>query len=325
MKKRKILAILMACVITVLAFGSPVSAAYVGNIVQANDSTYRIPENVAEIMASFFIRDMQMVPDNTWTEDTIVADSQVMYDTDGSVSAYSFELATDGEPAGYVVISAYPNLENKILEFSDVSEPVYSDSHCRTEMKWSTQGPWDTIKTPEAPCWRQWTAHMLAAVRSQTCGTDGGSADSGKSVCCFGRTASVNAGGDYPIDDPFEFAESIYGGSFASYDYINEFEPFCNYRSTINFPNVPGCCGVIAITNLIEMIGGYWGYSSINNTFYRDIFDEVLEYGTENNYYDGSSGIGGTDWATLPDFIEGAFSLFDVNVTTTNDSASFII
>lgn len=36
-----------------------------------------------------------------------------------------FELQTNGNDNGYVVVSAYPDIENGILEFSDELLPVY--------------------------------------------------------------------------------------------------------------------------------------------------------------------------------------------------------
>ena len=288
MKKRKVLAILMACVITVLAFGSPVSAAYVGNIVQVNDSTYRIPENVAEIMASFFIRDMQMVPDNTWTEDTIVADSQVMYDTDGSVSAYSFELATDGEPAGYVVISAYPNLENKILEFSDVSEPVYSE--------FSLSNGDEVVYTGPLGYYKDSGGAMLETVDStyvsRSAVTNVWAQMEAQQIAEKASVASIQSEDPpgeegYPITDPFEFAEYFYKVPFESYEYINEFESYCHYRINSDFNGYFERCGPTAITNLIEMIGDYRGYSSVN-TNYINIFENVAQYGIANGYFESN-------------------------------------
>ena len=83
----------------------------------------RIPENVAEIIASFFVRDFQSMPDTMWTSETEIANVVTMYDVDGSVSAYSCELETAGDETGYVVKSAYPDSENVILEFSDTAAP----------------------------------------------------------------------------------------------------------------------------------------------------------------------------------------------------------
>lgn len=135
-----------------------------------------------------------------------------------------------------------------------------------------------------------------------------------------GETVSIQ---QYPITDPFEWADEYYEGPFVATDYWqNDFEGYCNYRTTGDFSGYQNHCGPTAITNLIEMIGGYHDYSAITSEDYDDIFEDVAEYGIDNDYYVNSSS-GTTYWATLPDYIEGAFDLFDVTVTVTNYTATY--
>ena len=92
----------------------------------ASDSTATAaPQEGAAIIAEYFIRDFQSVPGTNWSTDTKIVDTVTMYDSAGAISAYSFELETNGEDTGYVIISGYPELNGRILEFSDCERPVY--------------------------------------------------------------------------------------------------------------------------------------------------------------------------------------------------------
>lgn len=115
-----------ACILSLAMMVSTLTVA-VGAVSPASEASQDglIPENVAYIMATYFVRDAQTMEDSKWNDDTEISDTVTMYDTDGQVSAYSFELETNGKDAGYIVVSAYGDVESKILEFSDTAEPVY--------------------------------------------------------------------------------------------------------------------------------------------------------------------------------------------------------
>ena len=84
-----------------------------------------ITEEVAQIIASYFLRDYQDEAGCCWDTNTAIVNSVIMYNLEEEISAYSFELATSGVESGYIVVSAYPDVENVILEFSDTATPVY--------------------------------------------------------------------------------------------------------------------------------------------------------------------------------------------------------
>lgn len=115
-----------ACILSLAVMVSTLTVA-VGAVSPASEASQDglIPENVAYIMATYFVRDAQTMEDSKWNDDTEISDTVTMYDVDGQVSAYSFELETNGKDAGYIVVSAYRDVESKILEFSDTAEPVY--------------------------------------------------------------------------------------------------------------------------------------------------------------------------------------------------------
>ena len=115
--RKKLVACFLSVSLVVSLLSFPASAANVS-------SSSSIPENVAEIIASYFVDDYSTMPDSKWTTDTVIVDTVTMYDVDGAVSAYSFELGTYGVDTGYVVVSAYPDVEHVILEFSDSAEPI---------------------------------------------------------------------------------------------------------------------------------------------------------------------------------------------------------
>ena len=122
--KRKLLSCLLSLVLVTSLLTVSASAVNDSSLSSTTSST-SIPENVAEIIAGYFIQDMLSMPDITWSEETSIVNSQTMYAPDGEISAYSFELQTNGNDNGYVVVSAYPDIENGILEFSDEYTPVY--------------------------------------------------------------------------------------------------------------------------------------------------------------------------------------------------------
>ena len=124
--KKKIISIMMTAVMifsmsTAFSFAGDTSSKIIVN----SSGDKLIPEDVAEIMAEYFIRDNLLGESVNWTEDTFISNSITMYDQNGNISAYSFELKTDGTANGYIVVSAYADLENHILEYSDSAEPVY--------------------------------------------------------------------------------------------------------------------------------------------------------------------------------------------------------
>jgi len=298
--KRRFLTIFMAAIILVVPIN--MSAAAVNVSVQ-----YTIPVEVAEIIATYFVRDAQGMADNQWTSDTAIVDTVTMYDENGAVSAYSFELETGGKDTGYVVVCAYPDVVNKVLEYSDSAEPLYSefdlsstDSVVYTGLLNYYEDDGDSqLLTLNNTIDRDDITAPLSELRS-------------------GMTISVQ---QYPITDPFEWADEYYEGPFVATEYWqNDFEAYCNYRTTGDFSGYEDHCGPTAITNLLEMIGGYNDYSSITSEDYEDIFEAVADYGIENNYYNNP---GGSPRSTLPDYIEGAFDLFDVTVTVTNYTATY--
>ena len=132
MKKRMfsmMLSVLMAfsCVSMNAAAADIPSAEDPSDVVNGYDISI-IPSNVAEILALRFVEanaDAGLAA--SWTEDTVASDVVPMFDENGTPTAFSVELSTNGVDTGYVVISAYPDVENYILEYADAADPLYEE------------------------------------------------------------------------------------------------------------------------------------------------------------------------------------------------------
>lgn len=146
----------------------------------------------------------------------------------------------------------------------------------------------------------------------------------------YAGTVEIN-GTNYPITDPATWAANLYGGSFTATEWKNPFESSCRFRTTADFKTIGNItyynhCGPTAITNLIEIVGRYRGYTpitSISNVG-TGIFVPVARYGVNAGYYINSSDfVGGSPWGTAADFAKGAFDLFDISVSTLTQTATY--
>lgn len=305
--KRKLLS-MMLTLMMILSIIPP--AAYAAN--DENNSANTIPQNVAEIIASRFLQDSLSSPEISWTTNTQINACEIMYGNDNNVSAYSFELTTNGNDAGYIIISAYPDVPNVILEFSDTSSPIYDLLDLQ---------PGDTIVyTGLLNYYKDNGSELLTTIDNKKISLS----EVPTPLTATRNVAnlpSVATHDKYPIDDPYEWADTYYDGPFVySGESINEFEKYCNFRTTSNFSGYRNHCAPTAITNLLEMIGSYKGYSKINNATYKEIFENVANYGIKNNYFSSADG---SPHNTLNSFIKGSFGLYGVNVTVSSKTATF--
>ena len=118
---KKLLSCIVACAMMISILGINAYAAER----EIQSEAPMITEEVAQIIASYFLRDYQDEAGCCWDTNTAIVNSVIMYNLEEEISAYSFELATSGVESGYIVVSAYPDVENVILEFSDTATPVY--------------------------------------------------------------------------------------------------------------------------------------------------------------------------------------------------------
>ena len=273
-----------------------------------------IPEEVAEEIALLFINDYKTFPDIAWTDDTMISETVTMYHVDGTVSAYTFELATDGEPSGYVVISGYGDVPNKILEFSDSNVPVYAQMDMAGSDRVVYTGVLNYFAENVSGQLRAVDGTVVARSEIPTPLSDIRSEEHLPAVL-QNPDASINV--TYPITDPIDWADTWYEGPFVADSWYNTLESYVTFRVAHDYTTNPNAqyCGPVCITNILETVGRYRGYSSIISTSNYIIFDRVLELGVANHYF--LSEEDGTARGLVNNYIRDAFALFGITVTST--------
>ena len=312
--RQKLLACCLSVVMVVSLLSFPVGAANT----PSSETTESIPENVAEIIASYFVDDFRTTPDCAWTADTTVSDTVTMYDVDGSISAYSFELTTNGTDTGYVVISAYPDVESVILEFSDKEKPVYEAFNFAQTDSVVYTGTLNYFQETE-------TGNLLTVEGSVISKSEVPTplAESRDVSNLPTQTRAV-------ITDPVVWAERYYGGQFSAVEWKNAFQNYCKFCTTDDFEIANSIrfynhCGPTAITNLILIVGNYRNYAPVKNAGEENIFVDVAMYGISKGYFINSSGsiVSGTSKDTVNQYIDGAFDLFDISVSVSSMSVTY--
>ena len=292
----------VSLVVSLLSF--PASAANVS-------SSSSIPENVAEIIASYFVDDYSTMPDSKWTTDTVIVDTVTMYDVDGAVSAYSFELGTYGVDTGYVVVSAYPDVEHVILEFSDSAEPIYEIFNVGTN---------DIVYTGGLNYYKEMENGELLTADGNTI-----SKSSALTPLSDSRNSSFLPVQTRTISDPFAWAESYYDGTFSAVEWKNAFEDSCEFLTTTQFNVVNSVsydnhCGPTAITNLIVLVGNYRNYAPVKNVSVSSIFSKVAQYGISHGYYSKATG---TLTSTSNKYIKEAFASYNISTSVSTVPISY--
>lgn len=276
-----------------------------------------ISEEVAEIMAGYFVRDMRSMPDTAWTADTIVANTTTMYAPNGEVSAYTFELQTNGTDTGYIVVSAYPDVENKILEFSDETAPIYDNLNLSTNDTVVYSGNLNYFKATK-------NSNLLTTIDGITINKE--SAPTPLQELRNTSYLPTQTRISYPITDPIDWANKYYGGPYEAVEWKNPFENNCKFRRADTYASYKQHCVPVAITNLIEIVGDYRNYSNVTSksgTMGLGIFGPVVKLGLDKGYYENSSS-GGTDGSFVSTYIKESFSLFKISTSiTTYDSITY--
>lgn len=123
MKKclRKVLCSFVLSITMILCSAFPAEAVTRVDSPLIEGSDFFIPEESATYLAEFFIKDMIPTEQTVWDSHTRIVNLVPMYNETGdNISAYTFEL-TDG----YIVVSAYADVPDVILEWGDDAEPLY--------------------------------------------------------------------------------------------------------------------------------------------------------------------------------------------------------
>ncbi|MEE0256879.1 hypothetical protein [Evtepia sp.] len=308
-----------ACILSLAVMVSTLTVA-VGAVSPASEASQDglIPENVAYIMATYFVRDAQTMEDSKWNDDTEISDTVTMYDVDGQVSAYSFELETNGKDAGYIVVSAYRDVESKILEFSDTAEPVYEALDLVKEDTVVYTGGLNYFKKVDAGRLISVDGNVVKSEEVSTPLQDS-------------RDAMYRAQPQQPlvttseIDDPAAWAKSEYGGTFTATEWKNAFENYCKFRTMDTFSQVNGVnysnhCGPTAITNLLEIVARYRGYSGVPYNNITQVFSQVAQFGISKGYFINDVYTG---FDTSTAYVKECFSLYSINTSVTNKTINY--
>lgn len=314
------------------------SALEKGNLVltpELQESDLVISQEVAKYIATFFLQDMIEDGHTVWTDSTVVVNEIPLYDETGEgITAYGFTLSS-----GYIIVSAYVDMPNLILEWADDGEPVYSQFAAEMANSTTTDsisriiylggldyyydtGANEVMDTQGAKVNRTNLHHEFNAIRDVKNIPQALLTYLSGTPSVFGDTIMPldNKPGE-PISDPFAYAKYYYPGTWKAVDWQNKWEKYANYATVNGFVIHKECCGPVAITNLIKMYGNmYYAKKGItlsakskSNT---DIFLSILSTNTENGnkYYTDASN-GGSPWNLMGEFTKKSFARLGITVS----------
>lgn len=329
LQKKKIISVLLACVL-MLCTTIPVSADTivsqrpVTSISQLTDDDLAIPKDVAEYIAKFFVEDMIATGQTFWNSGTTIVDCIVTYDETGkNINSYIFKLTR-----GYVIVAAYVDMPNPILEWSDEEVPVCEELNYTPTDKVVYAGPLTyyldegdtTLTTADGGQISRTLAtdkkiENLRNLKNIRPKLQSEIIEMKQSATknSVGRAADNTPGGY--IDNPIAYAKSIMNGVWTNNGYANNWESYANFATTSNFSGYTNHCGPTAITNAIKMYGKKYNNSSIKNSTNQAIFDKVIaaNNAASNSYYNG---IDGTWNSTADEFIKKSFAQCGVSIST---------
>ncbi len=287
------------------------------------ESDLIMPPEAAPYVAEFFIRDMIATGQTAWDETTAVVNTVTMYDETGETpTAYSVELTS-----GYVIVSAYVDVPNPILEWADEAEPVYA-GFSDQPVAYDTEGSGETKVVYLG------TLNYLLDTGNDTLGTvEGIEVDREALTNQFDEIRDIanvpddlmelledSDGGVVPmmngsgeeIDSPSTYASIVYkryGSTWKCQEFVNAWEA---YKSgTLVDSDVPSyinACFPISLTNTIKLFFNRWGTSSEKNRGAKQIFGSVasLKNSYGRSYYINSQS-GGVLEDDMIDYAKAAF------------------
>lgn len=318
---RKIISLILVLVMSLSLLSTAAFAASEQSTVEAqitanvNHDDLFISENVAREMAKLFLRDALSFPDICWDENTRVVNSVTMYDAeiDGEITAYTFELTS-----GYIVVSAYLDAPNTILEWSDTAAPVYKNFDNMNErivylgnLSYYQDNGDDTLVSVDGnEIKRDETVNAIA----ETSKLSNVPAALLREIETKKNSAQLMG----EITDPFTHANSNYQGPFVAIpgDWCNKWENYMSFELMTSYNTVDGKtykdhCGPTAILNIVLSCKNRYGMPDIANTPKAQLFKQILTYGLNMQFY--SPGIG-TIRLTANAYIKNVMAAFGRSV-----------
>lgn len=291
--------------------------------VALTDDDLSINEEVAEYIAQFFVEDMMATGQTTWETEPTIVETVPMYDEYGKdITAYTIELSS-----GYVVVSAYIDVPNIILEWADETAPFFDSVETSSSKIIYTGGlnyfidnggtqvqtvdgdyvqrtRIDDILTPTRSAEYvsskviqeivQYKQASVSVTRSNYVGDD-------NEFCGY-------------ITDPFIHAENLYGGSWTAYTWENHWEDYTHFAKTSDFSGYDEHCGIVANINLLRMYANKYGLPAISSLSDQTLFSRNIQINDENGgeYFDNGSG---TNKDVMDDFVKKFFASYNVSIT----------
>jgi hypothetical protein len=289
-----------------------------------------ISDGLAQEISRLFINDMISTGDVAWNTSTRIVGITTMYDgtEEHNITAYTVELNT-----GYVVVSAYVDVPNVILEWSDSAAPLYNEFDLEATDEIVYGGSLFYYKDDGKDQLETLTG--LSVDRSNITNvlktkyditnvpTVIVSALIGKNKS---STMTTTPGSSSVITNPISHANQWYNGPYSCNDYQNHWETggkSIECHRTSEYSNLgngfKNHCGPTAITNMLVIYGNRFGISKINKTDDDDIFLKVAKIGTSNLYYINSNAlgiIGGTANSSANKYILDSFAAYNVSGIT---------
>ena len=329
-KSISVLMILSVTIATLLVFCcNPISAHAQDIDIQLTEQDFCIDQPTAIEIAKLFLQDMINSKETNWTPETNILSTVTLYSSTNSEesSAYGVQLTK-----GYIVVSAYLDVPNLILEWSDSASPLYEMFDDKEQKRIIYSGPLcyyadcknGNVRTLDGaiiPAEKiSNRIHELRNISNVSKEIIDLILSEKKQMALGGSTP----GSDSVITNMYSHASTWYGGTYSIYDYQNKWENYISLHSTSEFSNLGtgyvNHCGPTAITNMLIMYGNRFNVNSIKNAGgANNIFLNVASIGTANLYYVNTNilGMGGTYDTLANNYIKACFNSYGETVTCT--------
>ncbi len=326
--KKKLLSIILAVILVLTTCSFTSLAASEPPLPDLSREELFISEDVAYCIAELFLQDAIQLMDADWTSSTEIISTVTMYDetNEQNVSAYSFELTQ-----GYIIVSAYADVPNVILEWSDQAEPLYKAFDL-------TNGD-DVVYTGSLNYYKDDGSEELESLDGSLVERSevenhleqlydiSNMSNIALSVAPMEQNQILNCPEDREpaIEDIYAHASAYYGGTFNFYSGVTAWDAYAVFHTTTEFEVVGGTnyykhCGPTAITNMLLTYANKYNVSAISSLGASNIFARVAELGSPFYYGNISFGdIGGTTDSLADKYIVKCFNDFGIYDLTVED------
>ncbi len=294
-----------------------------------------ISSDLAKRIALLFVVDMVSSGTTNWTTSTCPVDVITMYDgsDEQNIVAYTVEM-----DSGYVVVSAYIDVPNIILEWSDKAFPLYRQFALSQNdnvvyggaLHYYKDNGSDDLQTLGGGLVNR--NDVISVIKDKRNAVYIPETFISLLISEKTRSERENAGGrnvgpyDNVIENPFDHASTWYNGPYECHDWTNYWEPnntTVECHSALEYSNLGGGyvnhCGPTAITNMLIIYGNRFNISSITSETDDDIFVTVAGIGISHSYYFNSNFINiGTLNGAAGWYIYDSFAAFNVTGITIN-------